>query len=84
MVGFESDDRGAVVREIRPRFRLDRLVFLQGLLQGADGEGGVQAGVEVLVPHAPIFGFGFGHKDAFLAAAARLHQRGVHLQNVRE
>lgn len=82
VVGFESDDGGAVVREVRPRLHLDRLVLLYGLLQGADGEGGVQAGVEILGPHASILGVGRG--DALLAAAARLHQRRIHLQDVRE
>lgn len=80
-LGFESDDGGAVVREIRPRFHLDGSVFL---LQGAHGEGGVQAGAEIRVSQALVFGFDFGRKDGLLAAAARLHQRGVHLQNVRE
>lgn len=68
VVGLESDDGGAVVGEVRPGLRPERLTLIRGTLQGADGEGGVQAGAEVLVPHASLFIFRDG--DAVIAAVA--------------
>lgn len=52
-VGYESDDRGVVAVAVGPELGFDWPVWLQGTLQGADGEGRVQAGVEVLVSPSP-------------------------------
>lgn len=57
-VGYESDDGGAVAVVIGSGLRLDRPMLLHVGPQGAAAEGGVQAGVEVLVSPVVVVSLG--------------------------